>query len=103
MLAGEGQTFSLTGETEKMKTTHLAAWIFVIAGAAHPGLSHADDKRDKDIEERFKAADTDHDGKLTLAEAKAGMPRVARGFDKIDKDKKGYLTVDQIKAFAAAQ
>ncbi len=86
-----------------MKTPHLAAWIFVIAGAAHPGLSQADDKRDKDIEERFKAADADHDGKLTLAEAKAGMPRVARGFDKIDKDKKGYLTVEQIKAFAATQ
>ncbi len=69
----------------------------------YAGLAHADAKTDKDIEERFKAADKDHDGKLTLAEAKAGMPRIAKGFDKIDKDKKGFLTVDQIKAFAASQ
>jgi len=67
------------------------------------GQALADAKTDKDIEERFKAADKDHDGKLTLAEAKAGMPRIAKGFDKIDKDKKGFLTVEQIKAFAANQ
>ncbi|HNN97889.1 MAG TPA: EF-hand domain-containing protein [Pseudomonadota bacterium] len=67
------------------------------------GRALADAKTDKDIEERFKAADKDHDGKLTLAEAKAGMPRIAKGFDKIDKDKKGFLTVEQIKAFAANQ
>ena len=91
-----------------MKKIKLAAWLFALAGAAHPSLGRADakadaEKRDKDIEERFKAADKDHDGKLTLPEAKAGMPRVAKGFDKIDKDKKGYVTVDQIKAFAATQ
>ncbi len=91
-----------------MRKMKLAAWTLALAAAAHPGLGRADakadaDKRDKDIEERFTAADKDHDGKLTLAEAKAGMPRVARGFDKIDKEKKGYLTVDQIKAFAATQ
>ena len=91
-----------------MKKLQLAAWTLALAGAAHPGLGRADakadaDKRDKDIEARFKAADKDSDGKLTLAEAKAGMPRVAKGFDKIDKEKKGYLTVDQIKVFAATQ
>jgi hypothetical protein len=58
-------------------------------------------KRDLEIEERFKAADKNHDGRLTLEEAKAGMPRVAMAFDRIDVDKKGYVTVDQIKAFAA--
>ena len=87
-----------------MKTLRIVRWTlammtcFAVAGT----LAHADAKQDKDIEERFQAADKDHDGKLTLAEAKAGMPRVARGFDKIDKDKKGYLTVEQIKAFAAS-
>jgi Ca2+-binding EF-hand superfamily protein len=65
-------------------------------------VAQADDaKRDQEIEAKFKAADKDHDGKLTLSEAKAGMPRVARGFDKIDADKKGFVTLDQIKAFAA--
>ncbi|MFO0577076.1 MAG: hypothetical protein U1A78_23980 [Polyangia bacterium] len=87
-----------------------AAWVFAVAGALAmaPGSVRADaktdaEKRDKEIEERFKAADKDHDGKLTLDEAKAGMPRIAKGFGKIDKDKKGFITVDQIKAFAANQ
>ena len=56
--------------------------------------------RDQQIDERFAAADKNHDGKLTLEEAKAGMPRVAANFDKIDTQKRGYLTVDQIKAAA---
>jgi hypothetical protein len=30
------------------------------------------------IEAKFRAADVNHDGKLTLEEAKAGMPRVAK-------------------------
>jgi Ca2+-binding EF-hand superfamily protein len=54
-----------------------------------------------DIEARFKAADKNGDGKLTLEEAKAGMSRVAKAFDKIDTDKKGYITLDQLKAKAA--
>ena len=53
-----------------------------------------------EIEAKFKAADKDSDGKLTLDEAKAGMPRIARGFDKIDAGKKGYVTLDEIKAKA---
>lgn len=85
--------------------TIICAFTVVVGAslAASSDLAWADAKTDKDIEERFKAADKDHDGKLTLAEAKAGMPRIAKGFDKIDKDKKGYLTVEQIKAFAASQ
>ncbi|HBI84131.1 MAG TPA: calcium-binding protein [Alcaligenaceae bacterium] len=51
--------------------------------------------------ERFKAADKNGDGKLTLEEAKAGMPRIAANFDKLDTEKKGYLTLDQVKAAAA--
>lgn len=89
-----------------MKSMRKAVWTlalassFVLAATASDAL--ADAKQDKEIEEKFKAADKDNDGKLTLAEAKAGMPRIAKGFDKIDKDKKGYITVEQIKAFAAA-
>ena len=53
-----------------------------------------------DLEKRFAAADKDADGKLTKAEADAGMPRVAKNFDRLDKDKKGYVTLDQLKAAA---
>ena len=88
-----------------MKTLKSAVWALALAGACFLGMpaARADAKQDKEIETKFKAADKDNDGKLTLAEAKAGMPRIAKGFDKIDKDKKGYLTVDQIKAFAASR
>ena len=51
----------------------------------------------------FSAADKDGNGRLTLEEAKAGMPRVAKNFDRIDKDKKGYVTLDQIKAMMATR
>jgi len=53
------------------------------------------------IESRFKSADKNGDGKLTLEEAKAGMPRVAEGFSRIDAEKKGYVTLDQLKTKAA--
>lgn len=39
---------------------------------------------------------------MTLEEAQAGMPRVAKNFAEIDKDKKGYVTLDEIKAALAA-
>lgn len=86
-----------------MKTLQAVGWALVLALAGNPAAVLADEKQDKEIEAKFKAADKDGDGKLTLAEAKAGMPRIAKGFDKIDKDKKGFVTVDQIKAFAASQ
>lgn len=53
------------------------------------------------IAARFQAADKDHDGKLTLEEAEAGMPRVAKVFSQIDVENKGYVTLEQIQAFAA--
>ncbi len=56
--------------------------------------------RDRQIDDRFAHADKNHDGKLTLEEAQAGMPKVAANFNKIDTQKKGYVTVDQIKAAA---
>ncbi|CAN5245518.1 hypothetical protein BH10PSE17_BH10PSE17_29760 [soil metagenome] len=50
---------------------------------------------------RFNAADVDHDGRLTKAEA-ARMPRVAKNFDAIDKAGRGYVTQDDITAYAMA-
>ena len=81
--------------------------LFYIALAAtlanlsllNPALAE-DSSKTKLIEDKFKAADKDNDGRLTLDEAKAGMPRVAKGFAKIDSDNKGYVTVDQIKAMS---
>lgn len=57
----------------------------------------------KMLDQKFAEADTDHDGKLTLVEAKAGMPRVAAHFNDIDSARQGYVTQDQVKAYIAAQ
>ncbi|MCF8171890.1 MAG: hypothetical protein K9J49_05635 [Candidatus Methylopumilus sp.] len=51
-----------------------------------------------ELETRFKAADKNADGKLTLQEAKDGMPRIADAFSHIDVEKKGYVTLEQIRA-----
>lgn len=48
---------------------------------------------------RFKAADKNGDGKLTLQEAKdGGMTRVVANFATIDTGKVGYVTFAQLKA-----
>ncbi len=53
-------------------------------------------------EQRFEKANTSHDGKLTKAQATAAKwTNVSRNFTSIDKDKKGYVTVEDIKAAAA--
>jgi Ca2+-binding EF-hand superfamily protein len=75
-------------------TTIMAASVY----AADPPLTG----QAKEIADRFKAADKNHDGKLTLEEAQAGMPRIAAAFTKIDQDNKGYLTLPQIQEVAAS-
>ena len=55
------------------------------------------------MEQRFTSANTAHDGHLTLDQAKAGYPTIARHFDAIDRDKKGYVTRDDIRAYYKTQ
>lgn len=65
------------------------------------GLVHAQESSmDKEIDQRFALADKNKDGRLTLAEAKEGMPRVASNFSRIDVQNKGYVTLAEIKAMA---
>lgn len=70
------------------------------AGAAQPGQApHAR----RTLQARFDAANTTHDGHLTLEQARAGrMVAVARDFAAIDTMQKGYVTVDDIKAHRRA-
>jgi len=53
------------------------------------------------LAQRFAAANLTHDGRLTRAQAAGAMPMVARNFDAIDLDHKGYVTLPEIRAFAA--
>jgi hypothetical protein len=55
------------------------------------------------LAQRFAAANVTHDGRLTRQHAAVGMPAVAREFDAIDVQHKGFVTLDEIRAFRAAQ
>lgn len=78
----------------------LAAAVFAVmthaqaAAPAHPHLT---------MEQRFEKANVTHDGHLTLEQAKTGYKSVARHFSAIDKDKKGYVTQDDIHAYYKTQ
>ena len=79
----------------------LAKVLLIVASFFILSLAQAEDSaKAKEIAVKFKAADKNADGQLSLEEAKAGMPRVAKGFDKIDVEKKGYVTLEQIIAMA---
>jgi hypothetical protein len=79
----------------------LAKVVLLVVSFSMVSLAQADDSaKAKEIAAKFKAADKNADGQLSLEEAKAGMPRVAKGFDKIDMEKKGYVTLAQIIAMA---
>ena len=57
-----------------------------------------DKMRDR-MQERWKAADKDGDGALSKAEVDAAkMSHLSRDFDKLDKNKDGKLTPDEIRA-----
>ena len=54
------------------------------------------------LAKRFAAANTTHDGHLTLDQARsAKWAQVVRRFGKIDADSKGYVTEQQIRTAAA--
>ena len=52
------------------------------------------------VEAHFAAANTTHDGHLTKPQAEqSGWPRVAKHFDEIDSDHRGWITAEQIHVF----
>ena len=55
------------------------------------------------MQQRFEQANVTHDGHLTLDQAKTGYKSIARHFDAIDRDKKGYITEDDIRAYDKTQ
>ena len=48
------------------------------------------------MEERFKEADTNGDGQLSLDEVQAKMPRLADRFTTLDTDKNGQLSKEEL-------
>ena len=51
----------------------------------------------------FAAANVRRDGRLTREQATQGMPWVAENFDAIDLDRKGYVTLPEVRTFVQRQ
>jgi hypothetical protein len=92
-----------------MRTPRLITWAaasalaFALATAGFAPTAYAQTPLQQKIEARFAAADTNHNGRLTLAEAQAGMPLVASHFNEIDTAHAGYVTLAQIEQYASQQ
>ncbi len=80
-------------------TFALALQAPIAVAAASTAKSHTTPT----MEQRFASANTARDGHLTRDEAKAGYPPIASHFDAIDRDKKGYVTQDDIRAYFRIQ
>jgi len=95
--AAAQQISPLTGTTSALPSGPIPGTV--------PGANATAARRPRmNAHERFTAANTTNDGKLTLDQAKAGhMPRVAKNFEAIDSAHHGYVTEDEIKTYNRAQ
>jgi Ca2+-binding EF-hand superfamily protein len=89
-----------------MKTMVLFSSVLAISVAISSALllpACASDRAEKakELEQRFRAADKNNDGVLTEAEAKAGMPRLSKNFDRIDADQSRTISISEIKTAIA--
>lgn len=67
--------------------------------AYHHGMANHHGDHHRDIEARFKQADKDGDGALTIEEAKAGkVIPVVHHFEELDTDRNGKVTIAELKA-----
>lgn len=80
----------------------LACALFATAGVALAEPARGE-RLQAELQQRFASADRDGDGRLSAAEAKAGMPFVSRHFAAIDAEGQGSVSLEQIKSFAQAQ
>lgn len=53
-----------------------------------------------ELQERLRTADANGDGFIDRQEAEAKLPRVAKGFDRLDTDDDDRLSIDELKAVA---
>jgi hypothetical protein len=73
----------------------------VTTPAPRPGTPF---NRRQPLVQRFAEANTTHDGHLTLDQANAARWfYIEKNFSAIDKDHKGYVSVDDIRGYAATQ
>ncbi|MDG2525282.1 EF-hand domain-containing protein [Stenotrophomonas sp. HITSZ_GD] len=75
------------------------SWPLIASAQAPAASSLTDAQRERlaQAAERFRAADTNHDGQISRAEADASLPRIAKRFDQLDADGNGQLSADEFR------
>lgn len=84
-----------------LAATVLAGFAFASQaseGAASPDCKARHEEMKAHMLEKLKAADTNGDGMISGEEANAGLPRLARHFNRIDTDKNGLITMNEFEA-----
>ncbi len=86
-----------------MRISSLAAVLLlgIACNACAQQQAQTDNPQQQAMRERLQAADTDHDGRISKAEAEAKLPRIAKRFDQLDGNHDGYLDADELKAMAS--
>ncbi len=79
-------------------TVAALAWPLAAAAQNTPQLTDAQRERLEQAAERFRAADTNHDGQISRAEADASLPRIAKRFTQLDSNGDGQLSADEFRA-----
>jgi hypothetical protein len=75
----------------------VAAVVFALTAHAET-TTHPKHTR-QTLEQHFQNANVTHDGHLTLDQAKTGYKSLVPHFTAVDRDNKGYVTEDDIRAY----
>lgn len=94
-------TPTMTKTLQALSSALLFSVITPLAVAQNTSNMPPPPANEAEITARFNAADKNGDGKVTREEAQATMPRVAMAWEKIDVDKKGYITLEQLLIISA--
>ena len=87
---------------QKLSLTWLACWACTtaLAQTPAPGQQAALTKGEIKAQREFKMLDFNGDGKLSRSEVQL-FPRLAAAFDDADTDRDGYVSYEEVQAFAA--
>lgn len=79
--------------------------LCLLFAASLSNIAYAADKNanneDAQFDQMFNNVDSNHDGKISKAEAQLKAPAMGEAFERIDANRDGYLSKQEIKTFSA--
>ena len=91
---------SLPMKTLPLLTAAALTSLILFSGVACAQQQLSDEQKQAALE-RLQAADANKDGFIDKAEADAKLPRVAKNFDKLDANRDGRLSPEELRAMAS--